>query len=365
MVVAEAKFRVSKYAQDTPIAQPQPVATPASYGPYNPIQFGVPGTQQYPGADPYAIQDPNPNSCHAGYARVSGVCVPLASLPSCPAGYVRDTNTGLCVVIPPPYFPPGTTPPAGVSAYITRIQLPSYAYAGLATQISTWFKNLLYDQAAYTVRLQLPTISLDHTTPILIVPQRSSALIKSSFTIPTAATQQVVAGTITLQRHTGSTPAVVDEDTENITMFLQPIPSPTVNCPAGYHYDTTTNTCVTNATPCPSGYHLDTATNTCVPNTTPPPTGTATVVVTPTTVRRSGYVRSEGAGYKPGETVDLAIQVTYTGGTKTTRETERAESNGTWIDHQMKVPDKAGAALFSARGRTSGRVATVSLTITN
>ena len=38
-------------------------------------------------------------------------------------------------------------------------------------------------------------------------------------------------------------------------------------CDAGYHLDTSTNTCVADAPPpptCSSGYHLDTSTNTCV-----------------------------------------------------------------------------------------------------
>ena len=57
-----------------------------------------------------------------------------------------------------------------------------------------------------------------------------------------------------------------------------PPPPQQEECPAGQHFDTTTNTCVPDLPPpppqqeeCPAGQHLDTTTNTCVPDLPPPP----------------------------------------------------------------------------------------------
>ena len=49
-------------------------------------------------------------------------------------------------------------------------------------------------------------------------------------------------------------------------------------CPAGQHFDATTNACVPDLPPppqgCPAGQHLDQTTQTCVPDLPPPPQGT-------------------------------------------------------------------------------------------
>jgi hypothetical protein len=250
-MVVETKFRVSRYAQDTPLSlgnqapsQTQ-IFLPGAKLPWQTgwqssrpgINIGIPGVS---GFEEYPITDPNPGSCLPGYTRnYLGQCVPIQAAPACPTGFARDSQ-GNCVQIP--VVPVPVTP--GMSAQIVQIQLPTLFKQGTNVTIRTWYQNYRSDAPLYAIKINLPGISFTHTTP----PVPSNAVgqtvrIDSTFTVPNFAQIAIyppppIPGTVSLLRYqtvqcvtTPCNPQEVETaDTENINLFTQgtrPTPTPT------------------------------------------------------------------------------------------------------------------------------------------
>ena len=264
MVFVQSTFRVTRFARDLPL----------SVG----GELGQGGSLSYP--------IPGIGAGGSGYVNVgipgTGGPFDIYPIPGQPG-------------FPGP-FPPG----AGVNPQIVKVSVPKPVAPGASITTYLWYAAS-YGPRQYAMRIEIPEIGYNHTTPYVFITGPGIFQIQNTFTIPADAVAGDLQGTIKLlTNEQGSTNIVVaDEEPFTLTIGGGTTPTPTPECPPGATKvnnvctctDTTKeiwhNLCVTK---CPSGYTRDAQTgvcelNTCpqgqhrndqgvcVPDTTTPPTG--------------------------------------------------------------------------------------------
>lgn len=331
MVYTIQRFRVVPNPLDTPISVggyddgggnapnlPNPNYN-YPYYPYGPVNFPIPSTNPAPGT----IDDIPSNTCSTGQAPhpTTGVCTPINQLPACNTGYARDTTTGQCVAIP-----------VGSGAgNITQVQVPSSTNVGGANVIKVFFTNTSGQTLSYSIRVVIPSLGIDMTSPSISLSNGQSGSIEVTITVPSTAAAGNHSGYVELKAISAAGLLYL-QDSEPFTLVV-----------------------VTSG------------------GTNPPPTTGNAAITAPSSARDGDSFSVKGSGFAAGETVNVALvgvwkssRSSYNNKSYSDTKTVTATSSGTFSTslRTPEVPsDVTSTGTIAAKGMSSNRQATRTISI--
>jgi hypothetical protein len=201
--------------------------------------------------------------------------------------------------------------PTGGAGQITEVQVPTTSNVGSPIVIKTWVKNTTLGTLVYTVTVSIPGLGINTTSPALSVAAGQIALIETTITIPSTAVVGSYAGVVTVYASNQI------HDTEPFTLSVSG---------AG--------------------------------------TGAATIVPSATTVLRGNSISIACTGFGASEFIDFVAKV---GTTVVSTDNKQTGTNGSIVLDTLTFYSSSptGTAVITATGRTSGRIATASVTVTS
>lgn len=254
MVIATVKFTVSPNA-------PRP-----TYGTGTGGGGGLPSSYQPP---PAIGNGDNGNGgtsgiqyqCASGFKFQNGACVQIVNPPFvCSSGYTFMSGNCLQnnLLCPPDYYWNGQvcvqTPSGGgynvppVAGEIMNVNISANNQAGgTASIIVTFQSNSDETNASYMVRVLVPSLGVDFTSPITTIPATGQGVISLGVAIPTGYQFSQVNGLVQLI-HVVNTNQNRTDDTENITIPIVPTgTTPPPTCGTDQHIEN--GVCVPNTPP--------------------------------------------------------------------------------------------------------------------